>query len=672
MHRDRLYQLAFLAVAAAALAAAALIQDPIETCRRERRMDIVGRGGEHTKDPRIALVQRVPGGLRAPVINYLWIRSQSLKEDGKFFDAKGLRELICEMLPHHAGVWGFLSWDMAWNISVATHTPAERWMWVSNGIELLRDKGIVYNPEELILYRELAWIYLAKCGQYTDEMHRYYKQRWAEEMDWVVGTPPPGDTAGVIDAFAAVAAAPATMEALRADPAVAGLLARLEALKVTPGASFLRHYNRLSLDPFVGELETVPRGPREGDDREARVADLMRAPENAPALAKLLAFSRRTVLEKTYRLDVAWMLAMMQKYGPFDWRHVDAHAAYWATYGLHRARGLALEDIKPGEAEARIERFKNLSPDDPEITSLKLEDIDRLNAERIVLGALKSMTRTGQLLVRKYASRRDPNARAILLLTWGPDWRFIEPADQEYLRGGRSQIAGTDKKLGDEENILAAGHVTFLEDVVLQLYFGSRPALARQYFDEITTVLKPDKEIYEGDPTLEEFVRAKVADLGLPPADLARTFWMGSLQKAYLSLAGGNTKDFGLFRAFAARAHSVYVEDVSHAQRLKPNPFPLAEQAAVKSLLLRPASAVVHLTLLGKSKLYRAIGNIMTVDYTTGAVVPMTAAIYRDRDVRGYLRDQCAKEGLDFNLAFPPPPDIKIATPGEEPTENGE
>ena len=665
MNPDRLYQLAFLAVAAAALVGAALLQDPIEQCRRDEGMDILGRGADPTKDPKIALIQRVPGGLRAPMINYLWIRSQSLKEDGKFFDAKGLRELICEMLPHQAGVWSFLAWDMAWNISVATHTPAERWMWVSNGMELLRDKGIVYNPEELILYRELAWIYLAKCGQYTDEMHNVYKQRWAEEMDWVVGTPPPGETDRAVEAFRAVAEAPPSPEALLADPATAELVRQLAALQVTPGASFLRCYNRLSDDPRVGELDSSPRGPREGDGRDERLVALMRSADAAAARNRLLAFSRRRVLEQTYRLDAKWMLALMEKYGPFDWRHVDSHAMYWATYGLHRARGLALEDIHPGEAEARLEKFKKLAPDDPEIRHLDLAEIERLNTERIILGALKSLTRTGQLLARRYRPRPDQPGVPTVQLTWTPDWRFIEPTNNEYILGGKAQVGDSKDGLADpDKNALANGHVTYLEDVVLQLYFGRRESLARKYFEEIKTLLKPARKIYEGDPSLDEFVRAKIADLGLPPADLARTFWMGALRAAYLSLARGDAKGFSLFRAFALRSHAVYERDVSHAQRLRPAPFFLAEQSLVRTLFLHPDSADAELSLLDKSRLYRAMGNILTGDMQ-GAVVPMTTAVYGD--IQEYLRSQCTQEGINFDLAFPPP----LADAGDEGSGGG-
>jgi len=46
----------------------------------------------------------------------------------------------------------------------------------------LRDEGLRYNPNETLLYRELAWIFQHKLGQTLDDGNMVYKQRWANEM----------------------------------------------------------------------------------------------------------------------------------------------------------------------------------------------------------------------------------------------------------------------------------------------------------------------------------------------------------------------------------------------------------------------------------------------------------------------------------------------------------
>ena len=642
MRRDRIVQLGFGALALLALAAAGMLQGPIERQRERHKLVTVSSGEAIAKHPKIALMQIVPGGVRAPFITYLWVRSQRLKEDGKFFDAEGLRNLICEMMPHFSGVWAFHAWDMAWNISVATHTDDERWMWVSNGLELIRDKGLYYNPDDLLLYKELAWIYFSKMGQYTDEMHRVYKQRWAEEMDWVLGAPPPaGTTAEVIDAFRPIAEAPATLETLSADPKAKAFLDRLAEFKIAPGEELLRYYNRLGGDPLAGNLDPAPKGP--ANDREREVARLLKDKALAEGREKVVAFARRKVLVEKYRLDPAWMLALMEKYGPMDWRHVNAHAIYWATLGLHLAAGMELAEIHAGVAEAKALKLKT--------EELDLYEITRLNTERIILGALKSLSRTGQLFVRRREPVGEKQKKALIYLDWTPDWRFIEPAHQEYVAGGAA-LTGSADKLDAESNSLRNGHVTYLEDVVLQLFFGQRMQLARHYFRELVNRLKPNQEIYKRPGlTLRQFVRAKLKKMGLPPSELARTFWTGGLRSAYLALAGGQTSQFQQYRAFAYRAYRVYARDISHAQRLRPPPFGIIERDFLVVLFLRPQAVQAKLPLLGKSRLYKAIATIRVP--AGGRSVTLQQVVYPA--IAEALRKECRKEGIDFDAAFPAP-----------------
>ena len=76
-------------------------------------------------------------------------------------------------------------------VSLKFKDYADRWRWVKRGIELLRDEGLRYNPNAVLLYRELAWIFQDKMGAATDDANMYYKQQWADEMDEVFGTNAP-------------------------------------------------------------------------------------------------------------------------------------------------------------------------------------------------------------------------------------------------------------------------------------------------------------------------------------------------------------------------------------------------------------------------------------------------------------------------------------------------
>jgi hypothetical protein len=80
---------------------------------------------------------------------------------------------------------------MAYNISVKFTDFSDRWRWVQRGIELLRDQGLEYNPNETLIYRELAWFFQHKLGQPLDDANMYYKQQWVYEMAKVFGKEAP-------------------------------------------------------------------------------------------------------------------------------------------------------------------------------------------------------------------------------------------------------------------------------------------------------------------------------------------------------------------------------------------------------------------------------------------------------------------------------------------------
>ena len=108
--------------------------------------------------PSLAFVAVGMGAFRGLVVDILWIRADAMKEQGQFFDAKQLADWITVLQPRFPMVWDFQAWNMAYNISVAMPASQwqERWKWVRNGYELLRDKGIEKNPDSIILYRSLA------------------------------------------------------------------------------------------------------------------------------------------------------------------------------------------------------------------------------------------------------------------------------------------------------------------------------------------------------------------------------------------------------------------------------------------------------------------------------------------------------------------------------------
>lgn len=137
--------------------------------------------------PVLAFTTKALGGFRGLIANALWIRANELQDEGKYFEMVQLADWITKLQPNLSSVWIHLAWNMAYNISVKLNDPADRWMWVRRGTELLRDEALRYNPKEPQLYRELAWFFQHKMGHYLDDAHQHYKVEWAREMTQVLG-----------------------------------------------------------------------------------------------------------------------------------------------------------------------------------------------------------------------------------------------------------------------------------------------------------------------------------------------------------------------------------------------------------------------------------------------------------------------------------------------------
>jgi len=132
--------------------------------------------------PMLAFTTVALGGFRGLISNFLWIRANDLQQDDKFFEAAQLADWITDLEPHFTQVWLFQAWNMAYNISIKFKDFPDRWRWVERGIMLLRDQGLRYNPDDVLIHRELAWFFQHKMGANLDDANVYFKQEWAREM----------------------------------------------------------------------------------------------------------------------------------------------------------------------------------------------------------------------------------------------------------------------------------------------------------------------------------------------------------------------------------------------------------------------------------------------------------------------------------------------------------
>ena len=137
--------------------------------------------------PILAFTTVALGGFRGLIANALWIRATEMQENDKFFEMAQLADWITKLEPHYVAVWVNQAWNMSYNISVKFKDFDDRWRWVNRGISLLRDEGLKYNPNEVLIYRELAWQFQHKMGANLDDANMVYKQEWIFAMASVFG-----------------------------------------------------------------------------------------------------------------------------------------------------------------------------------------------------------------------------------------------------------------------------------------------------------------------------------------------------------------------------------------------------------------------------------------------------------------------------------------------------
>jgi hypothetical protein len=249
------------------------------------------------------------GGFRGIIADLLWMRSARLQSEGKYFELVQLADWITKLEPRFTEVWAYHAWNLSYNISVLFSNKEDRWRWVRHGLTMLRDEGVLYNPGESRLLYELGWIFQHKIGGNSDDMHMFYKQSWAAEMQNLLG-------GGRPDYDKLLAAAKNPVE-LNERTGMRDLLASLEKEGIDP-------LNYQSLD--------IPKS-----HPAYKIID------SSPYAEAWISYIVRQKLEKAYKLDPDIMREIETTSGPLDWRLPQAHAIYWAT--LSKKFGKEADDV---------------------------------------------------------------------------------------------------------------------------------------------------------------------------------------------------------------------------------------------------------------------------------------------------------------------------------------
>lgn len=123
------------------------------------------------------------GGLRSIIAEVIWFRADRLQEEGRYAELVQLASALTAMEPHTPEVWGYAAWNLAYNVSVMMTSDEDRWRWVEAAIRLLRDEGLVLNPCDSEICRELAWLFELKIGTDLDRSAPFYRAKWKEIVE---------------------------------------------------------------------------------------------------------------------------------------------------------------------------------------------------------------------------------------------------------------------------------------------------------------------------------------------------------------------------------------------------------------------------------------------------------------------------------------------------------
>lgn len=149
---------------------------------RRTRLEQTHRGYNADAPPALNFIMAGLGGFRGIVSEALWFRINRLQDEGRYTELVQLAEWITLLDPHAIEAWTYSAWNLSYNICVMMVRPEDRLRWVKNGISILRDDALRFNPREPKIYRELAWLYQNKIGSDLDSAHLTYKFDLAKTM----------------------------------------------------------------------------------------------------------------------------------------------------------------------------------------------------------------------------------------------------------------------------------------------------------------------------------------------------------------------------------------------------------------------------------------------------------------------------------------------------------
>jgi len=485
--------------------------------------------------PSLVFATVATGAFRGLVVDVLWMRAEKLKEQGQFFDAKQLADWITILQPRFASVWEFQAWNMAYNISVAIPAtqPDQRWRWIKNGYELLRDEGIPMNPKSISLYSELARIFQHKIGGLADDAHKYYKLQLAMAMEPLLG---PADN----EYFDALTKAPTKWEEIVQEPGVKKLIASLKSAD--------KAFSNSDYNTFVSNYLSLRQNARRFDPKAGRVIDDFRGTES---LEKFDIFAKAYHLRNTWKLEPPLMVKLNKMYGPadwgdpntrlpLDWRHPDSHAIYWSVKGLKAI------------AEDESRQIKS----------------DEINTDRTVSQSLQNLFRYGKIFIYDVPVRTEENSsqqsrRYTKDIFMRPDLRMFESYNAAR-RATLEKYKQLDRK--DIYKSLQDGHRNMLVNAMLSFYQAGHKEQAQKIYNQLRKLYP----LPEFDVPLVNYVRKRFLE-ELKTIDItnANEIIQMMLRESYFRYAMRDDDEAAGLENMAMEVHKMYQSEFKGEERIE-------------------------------------------------------------------------------------------------------
>jgi hypothetical protein len=132
-------------------------------------------------DPTSESMRLATLGMRGVAVSILWQRAEYFKREQYWDNFSATLNQITKLEPHFVKVWDFLSWNLAYNISVEFDDYRQRYVWVKKGIDYLLT-GTKYNRRKTDLPYEVGWKFGNKFGVSDEKIQ--FRQLYRQDSDW--------------------------------------------------------------------------------------------------------------------------------------------------------------------------------------------------------------------------------------------------------------------------------------------------------------------------------------------------------------------------------------------------------------------------------------------------------------------------------------------------------